>query len=107
MFVIQNCRRCKNYIIFEISQEGASITTADVTGIFRGTIIVFLGAHQVGGFKVGVGFSLRKRRECMATRGDMQSKVLLVVLINLYAMCNFQFTEDDFLLSLSLECTCG
>ena len=71
-----------------------------MTGIFRGTIIVFLadtlGAYQVGGFKVGVGFSERKRRECMATREDIQSKVLLVFLINLYAMYNFQFTEDDF-----------
>ena len=43
-------------------QDGASVTTADVTRIFHGTIIVFLadtlGAHQVGGFKVGVGLSL-------------------------------------------------
>ena len=31
----------------------------------------------------------------MATREDIQSKVFL---INLYAMYNFQFTEDDFLL---------
>lgn len=27
-----------------------------------------LAAHGIGGFKVGVGFSLRKCRVCMATR---------------------------------------
>ena len=80
-----------------------------MTGIFPGTIIVFLadtlGAHQVGGFKVGVGFSLWKCRECMATREDIQSKVLLVFLINLYGMYNFQFTENDVLLRITTVIT--
>lgn len=34
-----------------------------------------LAAHQLGGFKVGVGFSLRKCRQCMVTFNDMQTKV--------------------------------
>ena len=34
-----------------------------------------LGAHQLEGFKVGVGFALCKCRECMATYEDMQTKV--------------------------------
>lgn len=34
-----------------------------------------LAAHQLGGFKVGVGFALRKCRSCMATWDDMQTKV--------------------------------
>ena len=34
-----------------------------------------LAAHQLGGFKVGVGFALRKCRECMATQSDLQNKV--------------------------------
>ena len=45
----------------------------------RGTVLVLLAdtlaAHQLGGFKVGVGFALRKCRECMATFDDMQVKV--------------------------------
>ena len=52
-----------------------------------GTVLVLLAdtlaAHQLGGFKVGVGFSLRKCRQCMVTFNDMQTKVrtrLLVVL---------------------------
>ena len=46
---------------------------------FRGTVLVTLAdtlaAHQLGGFKVGVGFSLRKCRDCMATLDTMSTKV--------------------------------
>lgn len=46
---------------------------------FYGTVIVFLAdtlaAHQLGGFKSGVGFSLRICRDCMATRDMIQHKV--------------------------------
>ena len=38
---------------------------------FYGTVIAFLAdtvaAHEIGGFKVGVNFALRKCRVCMAT----------------------------------------
>ena len=46
---------------------------------FHGTVIVTLcdtqAAHQLGGFKIGVGFALRKCRDCMATHSDIQLKV--------------------------------
>lgn len=34
-----------------------------------------VAAHQIGGFKVGVNFALRKCRVCMATDADIQAKV--------------------------------
>ena len=47
--------------------------------MLQGTVLLTLAdtlaAHQLGGFKVGVGFALRKCRECMATQSDLQSKV--------------------------------
>ena len=36
-----------------------------------------LAAHQLGGFKIGVGFALQKCRQCMATANDIQTKVRL------------------------------
>ena len=36
-----------------------------------------LAAHDLGGFKVGVGFALRKCRECLATNADIQTKVII------------------------------
>lgn len=39
--------------------------------VVRGAVLLMLAdtlaAHSIGGFKVGVGFSLRKCRMCMAT----------------------------------------
>lgn len=47
--------------------------------LFHGTVLLTLAdtqaAHQLGGYKEGVGFSLRKCRDCMATFTDMQTKV--------------------------------
>ena len=37
-----------------------------------------LAAHAIGGFKVGVGFALRKCRMCLATKEQISTKVLLV-----------------------------
>lgn len=46
---------------------------------YYGTVFLMLGdtlaAHDVGGFKVGVGFALRICRHCMATREQSQIKV--------------------------------
>ena len=46
---------------------------------FHGTVTVTLcdtlAAHQLGGFKIGVGFALRKCTDCMATHSDIQTKV--------------------------------
>ena len=47
-----------------------------------GSLVLFLAntlaAHQIGGFKVGVGFSLQKCRNCLATLEDMNIKVMLL-----------------------------
>lgn len=37
-----------------------------------------LAAHDIGGFKVGVGFSLRKCRMCLATKEQLSTKVKYV-----------------------------
>ena len=34
-----------------------------------------LAAHEIGGFKVGVGFALQKCRICLATQDTIQTKV--------------------------------
>ena len=48
----------------------------------KGTVLVLLAdtlaAHQLGGFKIGVGFSLRKCQKCMATYDDVQNKVIIM-----------------------------
>lgn len=36
-----------------------------------------LAAHDIGGFKVGVGFSLRKCRDCLATGEQISTKVYM------------------------------
>ena len=38
-----------------------------------------LAAHSIGGFKVGVGFSLRKCRMCLTTKDQMSTKVLIMI----------------------------
>ena len=38
-----------------------------------------LAAHSIGGFKVGVGFSLRNCRMCLTTKDQMSTKVILVL----------------------------
>lgn len=47
--------------------------------VIRGAVLFdladTLAAHSMGGFKVGVGFSLLKCRMCLATR-DQLSKVI-------------------------------
>lgn len=49
------------------------------TKIVRGGVLFALAdtlaAHSIGGFKVGVGFSLRKCRNCLATKEQISSKV--------------------------------
>ena len=46
----------------------------------RGAVLLMLAdtlaAHAIGGFKVGVGFALRKCRDCMATKETMSQKVI-------------------------------
>ena len=37
-----------------------------------------LGSNFIGGFKEGVGFSLRKCRRCMASNEDISKKVYII-----------------------------
>lgn len=45
----------------------------------KGAVIMMLadtlGAHEIGGFKIGVGTAYRKCRMCMATKATMSIKV--------------------------------
>ena len=47
--------------------------------LVKGSLLLFLAdtlaAHQLGGFKVGVGFSFRKCRNCLATADEIKQKV--------------------------------
>jgi len=51
--------------------------------VLHGAVICLCGdvpaSNNIGGFKEGVGFALRKCRRCMATGEDMQDKVCLKV----------------------------
>jgi len=52
---------------------------------FYGTVIAFLtgtmATHEIGGFKVGVGFALCKCRVCLATDDMIQTKVVICIFI--------------------------
>lgn len=62
-------------------KDGITVVSGGRTHKFNGTVLVVLAdtvaAHQLGGFKVGVGFSLRVCRDCMATKEMIQHKVRL------------------------------
>ena len=65
-----------------MTQTGFSIEVNGRMTCVRGTVLAVLAdtlaAHQLGGYKVGVGFSLRKCRQCMVTADEMQTQVLLI-----------------------------
>ena len=69
-----------NIIIYP--QSGFHIDVNGEMSCVRGTVLVVLAdtlaAHQLGGFKIGVGFSLRKCRQWMATLDDMQTQVYIL-----------------------------
>ena len=58
----------------------------DETVVLHGAVVCFCGdtpaSCYIGGFKEGVGFSLRKCRQCLATLPDMSSKVMNEVYSN-------------------------
>lgn len=60
-------------------QDGISIADGNRSTIVCGTVFLALAdtiaAHELGGFRVGVGFSLRKCRECIATSSNIHTKV--------------------------------
>ncbi len=65
---------------------------SDTMGTIR--VADTLAAHQVGGFKMGVGWSFRKCRDCLATREeeDVQNKVRDCVYE--YITPNFSFSKE-------------
>ena len=61
------------------------VTIRGVETILKGSVFLVLAdtlaAHSIGGFKAGVGFSLRKCRQCMATYDTMSVQVLSAIII--------------------------
>lgn len=59
--------------------QGVNISVRGKQKFIQGGVLYVLAdtlaAHDIGGFKVGVGFSLRKCRMCMATREQLSTKV--------------------------------
>lgn len=80
-----------------LSENGFTLSVHGMEATIRGAVLVALAdtlaAHQLGGFKAGVGLALHKCRDCMATGQDIQNK----------------FTEDAFVLrdtvSYDHQCT--
>lgn len=79
------------------------MTVNDQDHKFHGTVLLVLGdtlaSNDLAGFKVGVGFSLRICRDCMATTEMIQLKVSLKRMFS-YFLFNFillQF-KDEFIL---------
>lgn len=74
------------YINVSLFKDGIKVDANGKTHEFYGTVLLVLAdtvaAHQLGGFKVGVGFSLRVCRNCMATREMIQDKVCQVYIHN-------------------------
>ena len=63
-------------------QDGIKIPNTDI--VLHGTVLLLLAdtlaAHQLCGFKVGVGRALRKCRDCNATNDLIQTKVKIMIL---------------------------
>lgn len=49
-----------------------------VTGSVLFALADTLAAHDLGGFKVGVGFAFRKCRRCLATYEQLSTQVFIV-----------------------------
>lgn len=60
-------------------QDGIVVQSNDTEIRLHGAPLAFLAdtsaAHEIGGFKTGVGFALRKCRICLATDETIQTKV--------------------------------
>ena len=59
--------------------QGCLFTIKDEEILVKGAVLAMLAdtqaAHSIGGFKVGVGWSLRKCRTCLATKETMNVRV--------------------------------
>lgn len=62
------------------------MTILGVKKVVKGAVLFALAdtlaAHSMGGFKIGVGFSLRKCRMCLATKDQLSTKVGLIWWLN-------------------------
>lgn len=60
-------------------KDGITVTVSGQVHKFYGTLLLMLGdtlaAHDLGGFKSGVGFAFHICRDCMATKEMIQEKV--------------------------------
>uniref|UniRef100_A0A1X7VKH4 Uncharacterized protein n=1 Tax=Amphimedon queenslandica TaxID=400682 RepID=A0A1X7VKH4_AMPQE len=58
--------------------DGITIEVKGQKVTFFGSVLLLLSdtlaAHEIGGFKVGVGFAHRICRVCFATKDEIQSK---------------------------------
>ena len=72
MFV---CKKLRNII----PSKGVVMRIRGNEQVVRGRVLFVLAdtlaAHSIGGFKMGVGFSLRKYRMCLATKEQISMKV--------------------------------
>ena len=61
--------------------KGCLLTINDKEVLVKGAVLAVLAdtqaAHSLGGFKVGVGFSLCRCRNCLATKDTMSFQVLI------------------------------
>ena len=59
--------------------QGLTLSLNGQDVMVKGAVLVMLAdtqaAHAIGGFKVGVGFALRRCRDCLATVETMSSRV--------------------------------
>jgi hypothetical protein len=75
--------------VISVLKDGLVLKIDGVEMRFYGTLLVMLAdtlaAHDLGGFKAGVGRALRKCRQCMATGDDIQLKVSTFLEMHLHA----------------------
>ena len=76
--------RCNNIIVITVILfQGVEFQIKGKKQIFRGCVLLMLAdmlaAHSIGGFKVGVGFSFRKCRDCLATKQTMNKFVRIYI----------------------------
>ena len=57
------------------------MTIQSIKQLLKRTVLFFLadtvGAHEIGGFKLGLSRSFRKCRQCLATHESMTTKVFV------------------------------
>lgn len=70
----------KNIILLKLLKVNGFVSAVNGETIHtKGSLLLFLAdtlaAHQIGGFKIGVGFSFRKCRNCLTTADEMEGNV--------------------------------